>query len=434
MPTKQSNKPLSFRAIDAMRPADKVKSDVGENRGLRVACGASGRKTFFYRYKSPLTGKLVQMRIGHFPETSLSIARERLQELKQIRRQGRCPATEAREQEKLEKLQAERENIDQAFTVEDLIELYLTQYIEDRHAGNGRIIPGARKPKGQSEVRRTLSADPVDRLGSKLAVDVTRKDIVDLVMSIVERGANVQAGSVLRELTSAYEFAIGLGRLHEDFVNPGVLAKASLKQTRVRLNPQRGKRVLSDDELSALLEWLPGSAFTATIKNVLRMTLWTGCRTGEICNAAWADFDLSAGTFHIGESKTGVERYVQLPTQAVTMLTALQMQTGEYPFASQKTRKPILQKQLTEQSWHLRQTNRMLDIPHWTPHDLRRTVRTGLSRLRCPNEVAEAVLGHARSGIEGTYDLHRYENECREWLQKWADHLDLLCNPSVAQD
>jgi len=40
--------------------------------------------------------------------------------------------------------------------------------------------------------------------------------------------------------------------------------------------------------------------------------------------------------------------------------------------------------------------------------------------------VAEAVLGHSRKGIEGTYDLHRYEAECRQWLQKWADHLDAL--------
>ena len=72
----------------------------------------------------------------------------------------------------------------------------------------------------------------------------------------------------------------------------------------------------------------------------------------------------------------------------------------------------------------------MIDIPHWTPHDLRRTVRTGLSRLGCPSEVAEAVLGHSRKGIEGTYDLHRYEAECKVWLQKWADYLDTL----VTQD
>lgn len=66
----------------------------------------------------------------------------------------------------------------------------------------------------------------------------------------------------------------------------------------------------------------------------------------------------------------------------------------------------------------------MLDIEAWTPHDLRRTVRTGLSRLGCPNEVAEAILGHSRSGIEGTYDLHKYEKECAQWLQVWSGYLD----------
>lgn len=70
----------------------------------------------------------------------------------------------------------------------------------------------------------------------------------------------------------------------------------------------------------------------------------------------------------------------------------------------------------------------MLDIPHWTPHDLRRTVRTGLSRLQCPTEVAEAILGHSKKGLIGTYDLHQYTEQSREWLQRWADHLDaLLC-------
>lgn len=68
----------------------------------------------------------------------------------------------------------------------------------------------------------------------------------------------------------------------------------------------------------------------------------------------------------------------------------------------------------------------MLDIPHWTPHDLRRTVRTGLSRLQCPNEVAEAVLGHACGGVAGIYNLYKYDAECRKWLQVWADYLDSL--------
>lgn len=68
----------------------------------------------------------------------------------------------------------------------------------------------------------------------------------------------------------------------------------------------------------------------------------------------------------------------------------------------------------------------MLDIPHWTPHDLRRTVRTGLSRLQCPNEIAEAVLGHTRGVVEGIYNLYKYDAECRKWLQVWANYLDGL--------
>ncbi|MEW8538117.1 MAG: tyrosine-type recombinase/integrase [Candidatus Thiodiazotropha endolucinida] len=428
MATLQNTKPLSSRTVEVMKPGDKIKADTGENTGLRVKCGATGVKTFFYRYTSPITSKLVQVKIGHFPETSLAEARLKLHELKQIRRQGRCPRTEAREQQQQEKEQekARVEPVEKLFTVKELVELYLTQYIEDRKSPNGRIIAGARKPKGQSETRRTLYGDAIPKLGEMPANAVTRKAVVDMIMAIVQRGANVQAGNVLRELSAAYEFAIGLGYFSDEFANPAILAKASLRQAKVKLTHQRGKRVLSDTELATLLKWLPGSDYTATQKNVLRFTLWTGCRTGEVCNAAWKDIDLKKRTFHIRESKTEVERYVQLPSQAVEFLKTLRLTTGDYPFPSQKTRLPIQQKQLTEQAWRMRVSNKMVDLPAWTPHDLRRSVRTGLSRLQCTNEVAEAVLGHSRKGIEGTYDLHRYEAECRQWLQKWADHLDAL--------
>jgi len=83
----------------------------------------------------------------------------------------------------------------------------------------------------------------------KMAADtVKREQVVDMVMVIVQRGANVQAGNVLRELSSAYEFAIDLGYFSDDLANPALLAKASLRQARVRLTCQRGKRVLSDTE------------------------------------------------------------------------------------------------------------------------------------------------------------------------------------------
>ncbi|ECO7186193.1 integrase [Erwinia persicina] len=423
MAGKQEAKPLSFKAIEMMKPGDKDKADIGENRGLRVSCGATGVKSFFYRYTSPVTGKLAQVKIGNFPQTSLAAARLKLNELKLLRQEGRCPASELKQEKQLRAIEAEQAKVPE-LTVQGLVELYLTERIEDRKTKDGKIIPGARKPKGQAEVRRTLYGDAVKSLGTRNAAEITRQDVINLINGIVARGATVQAGNVLRELSLAYEFAIGLGRFDDSFANPALLAKSSLRQTRIKLTNGRGTRVLSEDELAKFLNWLPGSAYTPTIKNVLRLTLWTGCRTGEVCNMAWKDVDLEKGTIHLRETKTGVERYVQLSDQAIDFLKVLRLTSDKYLFPSQATKKPIQQKYLTENSWRLRESGQMLDIPHWTPHDLRRTVRTGLSRLQCPNEVAEAILGHTRGGVEGIYNLYKYDAECRKWLQVWADYLD----------
>ncbi|KGA40871.1 integrase [Pectobacterium odoriferum] len=425
MTDKPAGKPLSSKAIEMMKPTDKNKADTGENRGLRVTCGASGIKTFFYRYTSPVTNKLSQVKIGSFPQTSLAMARMKLQELKLIRNEGRCPASELKD-EKQRLLEESQKPIAAVLTVEGLVELYLTERIEDRKNADGKIIPGARKKKGQKEVRRTLENDAVAKLGARVAADITRKDIVELVNGVIERGAKVQAGNLLRELSSAYEFAIGLGRFDDSFANPALLAKSSLRQTNIKLTCERGTRILSEKELAKFLHWLPGSSFTPTIKNVLRLTLWTGCRTGEVCNMAWDDVDLEKGTIHLRETKTGVERYVQLSTQAIDFLKILRLTSDKYLFPSQATKLPIQQKYLTENSWRLRENGQMLDIPHWTPHDLRRTVRTGLSRLQCPNEVAEAVLGHTRGGVEGIYNLYKYDAECKKWLQVWANYLESI--------
>ncbi len=446
--TKSASIPLSAKSIEAMKPGMPVKADTGEYAGLRVKCGATSLKTFFYRYRSPETDKLIQIKIGCYPAMSLAQARVALEEHKQLRRTGICPKAESLrilEEEKAQKRQVEQEAQQQRFTVTDMVELYLTEFIEDRYVvgkkdpTKKRKVLGARKPKGQIETRRTLYCDVVEAMGDRPAYEVIRKEVVKLIMEIVGRGANVQAGRVLSELTSAFEYAIGREYFNDDFVNPALLAKASLKQARVKLTCNKGKRVLSDRELSELFAWLPGSGFTTTQKKVIRFTLWTGCRTGEVCAAQWKDIDLEKGTWHIRDSKNGAERYVQLCDQAVRFLKEQEPLADTYVFCSSSSIRPILQKSLTITKYQMKNPNKMSNrrkfkkaelwidtIDDWTPHDLRRTVRTGLSRLRCPSEVAEAILGHSRKGIEGTYDLHGYEKECKEWLQKWADHLDRL--------
>ena len=62
----------------------------------------------------------------------------------------------------------------------------------------------------------------------------------------------------------------------------------------------------------------------------------------------------------------------------------------------------------------------------FTPHDLRRTCRTGLAALGVDHVVAERVLAHQIAGVAGVYDRHDYVPEMRAALQRWADHVDRI--------
>jgi hypothetical protein len=49
--------------------------------------------------------------------------------------------------------------------------------------------------------------------------------------------------------------------------------------------------------------------------------------------------------------------------------------------------------------------------------------------LRVAEEVAEAVLAHARPGIKKVYDQHDYIDEKRDALERWAARLKHIVNP-----
>jgi hypothetical protein len=69
-------------------------------------------------------------------------------------------------------------------------------------------------------------------------------------------------------------------------------------------------------------------------------------------------------------------------------------------------------------------------LPHWVNHDVRRTVRSHLSRLKIEEVAREAILAHARPGIKGVYDLHDYREEKREALRLWAARLRSIVEPA----
>jgi integrase len=114
----------------------------------------------------------------------------------------------------------------------------------------------------------------------------------------------------------------------------------------------------------------------------------------------------------------------------------LQSETGSYLFPGRAALGHVDQEVLGGADWTRRPDcpsrptlvrSRLPDsLSDWAPHDLRRSSRTLLASMGCPDEVGEAILGHMKEGIIGVYNLHTYDGERGEWLAKLASQLEVL--------
>lgn len=63
-------------------------------------------------------------------------------------------------------------------------------------------------------------------------------------------------------------------------------------------------------------------------------------------------------------------------------------------------------------------------LPHWTFHDLRRTMASGMAKLGIDLHVVERVLNHLSGtfrGVLGVYQRHEFSAEKRTALDAWAN-------------
>jgi hypothetical protein len=67
-------------------------------------------------------------------------------------------------------------------------------------------------------------------------------------------------------------------------------------------------------------------------------------------------------------------------------------------------------------------------VDNWTPHDMRRTARSNTKRLNVDFETAEAMLNHAKRGLQRTYDGYELEEEKREWFLKWETEIATIAS------
>lgn len=169
-------------------------------------------------------------------------------------------------------------------------------------------------------------------------------------------------------------------------------------------------------------------------KEFQKLLLVLGQRRTEVAAARWDEFDLSDKLWVIPRDrmKSGRAHAVPLSGMAIEIIGRLP-RTGAFLFPGRPSGGVEVAISSFGQIKHKTDAlNREAghELPRWTFHDLRRTCRSGLSRLRIPSEVAEAVLAHVFPGVVGIYDRHSYLDEKRDALERWAGLLRDILDPS----
>jgi integrase len=395
--------------------------------GLRLEA-RQNRKTWAYRYNAPVTGNKRRIKIGEWPAMPLAAAMGQWDRLRNARNAGGDPAVEkraARQRETGARPQSE------TMTVKRVCDEYVAGYIE-KH----------RKPKSAREVARMFRT----KLGPLAAVradSITRSQAFDLLTSI--SGSPVIAGKLRAELAAAYEYAIDGGRLSEGTNNywAKVMRKGELR-SKGRLRQGKAvteKRVLSNDEVGVLLRWAPHLG--TTVADAIALYLCTGTRGSEIMSMEVSEMRVERGVlwWTIPKAKTKNMHQENATDMRVPLIgparqiveRRMASAVGGFLFPA-KGGRHLLQKIVQTRIHHHQpycktrpQTVRpRLPVTHWAPHDLRRTARTMLAAMDCPNEVAEAILGHVQPGVQGRYNLHQYDEQRLKWLTALSTKLEQL--------
>ncbi len=160
---------------------------------------------------------------------------------------------------------------------------------------------------------------------------------------------------------------------------------------------------------------------------MLRVLLLTLQRRSELALAEWREFDFKQRTWTIPDdhAKAGKGHVVPLSDWAAEELQKLKVMAGgsRYVLPHSAGSGPDDPRYITRSVTRCLKRFKKHSVAAFTPHDLRRTGRTGLAKLGVKVDIAERVLNHARERIEATYDVHGYIDEKREALDKWTKYL-----------
>lgn len=404
---------------------------VREKGGFGVRVMPSGRKVFFFMYR--IDGQRRFLNLGTYKDTNypngVTLARAHAEfeaELANVKllKAGRVEGIDP-VQLKLNK-KAEREEINDAPTIDDLINEYIT-----KHAKKFK--------RSWQEDERLLVKDASPIWGYRKAADIKKRDVVLLLEKIVERGSPGTANSLFRCIRKMFNWSVERDILEHSPCD-GVKMPAPIIDR---------SRTLSEAEIKTLWSNLDAASISGEIKRAIKLIFVTAQRPGEVIGMHTDEIDNDGRwwTIPAERSKNNKAHRVYLTDSALELigdLTVTDKITGKdlpkgFIFAcpddkkiqsiSEKSLSKAIRRNLAWPVLHKGKpvfgadgnavTENRLGIDHFTPHDGRRTAATFISKIGFIDEVIDAILNHTKKGIIKTYNQNKYDVEKQAALEAW---------------
>ena len=435
---------LSNRTIETLKPARKgARYDLMDATvpGFGVRVNDKGKGVYVLLARYPGSTNPTRRALAQVGALTLADAREKAQDWHKLLKAGKDPAVEEERQRLAE---ARRQSNSFATMAEDYIRL-------------AAVGADPKKPKQRKgpEVARDLRREFIARWAKKPVTDITPQDVTAVLDDVIARGADYQAHNLLGHVRRLFNWAIargtyGLESSPCDRMKPrDVIGPKALRN-----------RVLDQGEIIAC--WRASRRLGYPFGPLFRLLILTGQRKSEVGEARWREFhpelvrmfrdrkpdnapikwstlpkEWRVWTIGADRMKANAAHIVPLTDDALEILaTVPHFGKGDFLFTTTFGAKPVNgfskaknrldREMLRTLEAMARKRGDNPDRSALTPfvlHDLRRTMRTGLSALPIPDLVRELVIAHTKPGLHKVYDQHAYLDEKRQALELWAARL-----------